>query len=79
MELVEEVAFHRVDERLARLLVHRGPVLNASHQAIADELGSAREVISRLLGSFEHRGWVSLGRERVSVTDSKALAALATG
>jgi CRP/FNR family transcriptional regulator len=76
MELVEEVAFHRVDERLARLLVHRGPVLNASHQAIADELGSAREVVSRLLGSFEHRGWVQLGRERVTVTDPKALAAL---
>lgn len=77
MELVEEVAFHRVDERLARLLVHRGPVLNASHKAIADELGSAREVVSRLLGSFEHRGWVQLGRERVTVTDPKALAALA--
>jgi CRP/FNR family transcriptional regulator len=76
MELVEEVAFHRVDERLARLLVHRGPVLAASHQTIADELGSAREVISRLLGSFEHRGWVQLGRERVTVTDPKALAAL---
>jgi CRP/FNR family transcriptional regulator len=79
MELVEEVAFHRVDERLARLLIHRGPVLNASHQAIADELGSAREVVSRLLGSFEHRGWVQLGRERVTVTDPKALAALAAG
>lgn len=79
MELVEEVAFHRVDERLARLLVHRGPVLNASHQAIADELGSAREVVSRLLGSFEHRGWVQLGRERVTVTDPKGLATLAAG
>jgi CRP/FNR family transcriptional regulator len=79
MELVEEVAFHRVDERLARLLVHRGPVLAASHQAIADELGSAREVISRLLGSFEHRGWVRLGRERVTVIDPKALADLAEG
>ena len=77
MELVEEVAFHRLDERLARLLVHRGPLLNASHQAIADELGSAREVVSRLLGSFEHQGWVQLGRERVTVTDPKALAALA--
>ena len=79
MELVEEVAFHRVDERLARLLIHRGPVLNASHKALADELGSAREVISRLLGSFEHRGWVQLGRERVTVTDPKALAALTAG
>lgn len=77
MELVEEVAFHRVDERLARLLIHRGPVLHASHKALADELGSAREVVSRLLGSFEQRGWVELGRELVTVTDPKALAALA--
>ena len=79
MELVEEVAFHRVDERLARLLIHRGPMLAASHQAIADELGSAREVVSRLLGSFEQRGWVQLGRERVTVTDPKALAGFAAG
>ncbi len=78
MELVEEVAFHRVDERLARLLVQRGPVLNASHKAIADELGSARAVVSRLLGSFEQRGWVQLGRELVTVTDVRALAALAS-
>lgn len=77
IELVEEVAFHRVDERLARLLVQRGPVVQASHKALADELGSAREVVSRLLGSFEHRGWVRLARERVTVTDPKALAALA--
>jgi len=79
MELVEEVAFLRVDERLARLLAHRGPILNASHKEIADELGSAREVVSRLLGSFEHRGWVQLSRERVTVTDPKALADLAEG
>ena len=77
MELVEEIAFHRVDERLARLLIHRGPVVSASHQVLADELGSAREVISRLLGSFEGRGWVKLERERVTVLDPKSLAVLA--
>ncbi|MBI3373758.1 MAG: Crp/Fnr family transcriptional regulator [Betaproteobacteria bacterium] len=79
MELVEAVAFQRVDERLARLLIHRGPVVSASHQVLADELGSAREVISRLLGSFETRGWVKLERERVTVTDPKSLSALAAG
>lgn len=79
MELVEAVAFQRVDERLARLLIHRGPLISASHQALADELGSAREVISRLLGSFASRGWVKLERERVTVTDPKSLAALAAG
>jgi CRP/FNR family transcriptional regulator len=79
MELVEEIAFSRVDERLARLLIHRGPVVSASHQALADELGSAREVISRLLGGFEARGWVRLERERVTVTDPKSLSALLAG
>ena len=79
MELVEAVAFQRVDERLARLLIHRGPVVSASHQVLADELGSAREVISRLLGSFETRGWVKLERERVTVTNPKSLSALSAG
>ncbi len=79
MTLVEEVAFRRLDERLAQLLIHRGPVIEATHQALADELGSVREIVSRLLRSFEQRGWVKLERERVTVTDPKALAALAAG
>ncbi len=73
MELVEEVAFRRLDTRLARLLVQRGPVITATHQAIADELGSVRVFVSRLLRSFEERGWVSLERERIAVLDAKAL------
>jgi len=79
MTLVEEVAFRRLDERLAQLLIRRGPVVEATHQALADELGSVREIVSRLLRSFEQRGWVKLERERVSVGDPKALAALAAG
>jgi CRP/FNR family transcriptional regulator len=77
MELVEEVAFRRLDARLAQLLVHRGPVLQATHQKLADDLGSVREIVSRLLRSFEDRGWVKLERERVTVLDPKALATLA--
>ncbi len=80
MQLVEEVAFRRLDERLAQLLIHRGPVIEATHQKLADELGSVREIVSRLLRSFETRGWVRLERERITLTDPKALAALgATG
>jgi CRP/FNR family transcriptional regulator len=52
-------------------------VLEATHQKLADELGSVREIVSRLLRSFEQRGWVKLERERVTVLDPKALAALA--
>lgn len=77
MELIEEVAFRRLDTRLAQMLIHRGPVLEATHQKLADELGSVREIVSRLLRSFEQRGWVKLERERVTVLDPKALAALA--
>jgi CRP/FNR family transcriptional regulator, anaerobic regulatory protein len=76
MELVEEVAFRRLDERLAQLLVQRGPVLEATHQKLADELGSVREIVSRLLRGFEERGWVKLERERITVLEPKALAAL---
>jgi CRP/FNR family transcriptional regulator len=79
MQLVEEVAFRRLDERLAQLLVHRGPVVESTHQKLADELGSVREIVSRLLRSFEDRGWVKLGRERITLTDPKSLAALGAG
>jgi len=73
MELVDEVAFKRLVARLARLLVQRGPVLQATHQGLADKLGSVRVFVSRLLRGFEERGWVRLERERVTVVDPKAL------
>ena len=79
MQLVEEVAFRRLDARLAQLLIRRGPVVQATHQALADELGSVREIVSRLLRGFEERGWVRLERERVTVLDPKALASQSRG
>jgi CRP/FNR family transcriptional regulator len=79
MELLEEVAFRRLDTRLAQLLIHRGPVVNATHQNLADELGSVRVFVSRLLRNFEERGWVKLEREKVTVTDLQGLAEFAKG
>lgn len=79
MELVEEVAFRQLDARLAQLLVRRGPVIEGTHQSIADELGSVREIVSRLLRSFEQRGWVRLERERITLRDPKSLSSLASG
>lgn len=73
MRRVEEVAFQRLDRRLASLLAARAPEVRATHQDLADELGSVREIVSRLLKSFEERGWVSLGREMVRVTDLDGL------
>lgn len=73
MLLVETVAFHKLDQRLAALLLARGPLIRTTHQSLADELGSVREMVSRLLGSFADHGWVRLGREQVEITDGDAL------
>ncbi|HYX67310.1 MAG TPA: Crp/Fnr family transcriptional regulator [Burkholderiales bacterium] len=77
MELVDAVAFRKLDQRLAQLLVQRGPVLELTQQKLADELGSVREIVSRLLRGFEVRGWVRLERERVTVLDPRALSGFA--
>lgn len=84
MLVVEEVAFRRVDLRLAEWLLRASeppasPVLEATHAHIAVELGSAREVISRILKDFERHGYVRLGRGRVEVADREALAAFRDG
>ena len=75
MQLVEEIAFHKLDQRLAALLASRAPLLTGSHQQLADELGSVREIVSRLLKQFEDHGWINLGRERVEVVQPEALRA----
>ncbi|MDE2456845.1 MAG: Crp/Fnr family transcriptional regulator [Burkholderiales bacterium] len=79
MVLVEAVAFQRVDERLARKLLAQGPVVHSTHQGLADELGTVREIVTRLLRRFERAGWVLLARERIEVVDGAALHALAGG
>lgn len=79
MELVEEVAFRQLDQRLAARLLGHGSVLHTTHQALADELGTVREMVSRLLKGFEAQGLVRLGRERIEVTDPRRLRALAGG
>lgn len=74
MGLVEEVAFRRVDQRLAGILAGKGEnVLSVTHQALADELGSAREIVSRVLKGFEDQGWVALGRQQIRIQNAKAL------
>ncbi len=73
MQLVEEVAFRKLDQRLAVLLASRAPLINSSHQHLADELGSVREIVSRLLKQFEEQGWIRLGREKVEILDVQAL------
>ncbi len=79
MQLVEEIAFHRLDQRLARLLLARGDDIHATHQALADELGSVREIVSRLLKGFAADGLVELGRERILLRDRAGLGRVADG
>jgi CRP/FNR family transcriptional regulator len=74
--LIDEVAFGRMDRRLAACLLARAKgsgVVTATHQELAVELGSAREVVSRLLKEFERRGWVVLSRGSVGLTNEAAL------
>lgn len=79
MALVEAVAFQRMDQRLAGALLGHGPLRHSTHQQLADEIGSVREIVTRLLGRFERAGWVVLGRERIEVADPAAPRRLAAG
>ncbi len=67
---LQEVAFGHMDQRLATLLLqygkHENPI-SITHQALATELGSAREVISRLLKNFEHNQYIQLNRGRIFI------------
>jgi CRP/FNR family transcriptional regulator len=75
--LIDAIAFHRLDCRLAAALLGHGQSLHTTHQALADELGTVREIVTRLLRRFEREGWVSLGREQIQITHSAALRELA--
>ena len=62
--LIDQVAFRNMDERLLSYLerhskVHNSPIISLSHQQIADELNSSREVISRLLKKWSNVIWSS--------------------
>jgi CRP/FNR family transcriptional regulator len=80
MTLLEEIVFRRVDERLAEFLTARfqersgpHPALRITHEEIAAELGTAREVVSRLLKELERRGAVRLSRGRIALGNPATL------
>jgi CRP/FNR family transcriptional regulator, anaerobic regulatory protein len=82
MVLVEAVAFGRMDSRLAARLVKLGGAsgkIAITHQQLAAELGTAREVVSRLLKEFERNGWLSLERGQIALRDVGALSRLVAG
>jgi CRP/FNR family transcriptional regulator len=76
MTLFEEVAFGKMDARLAAFLLHRfdsGPFIAATHEEIAAELGTAREVVSRLLRELVRTGAIEVGRGRLELRDEAVL------
>ena len=80
MVLVEAIAFGRLDGRLARRLLALGEGadrVSITHQQLAAELGSAREVVSRVLKDFERSGWLTLERGQIVIRDAAALARIA--
>ena len=77
--LVDAVAFRRLDQRLAGALLGRGQDLALTHQQLADELGTVREIVTRLLRRFEREGWVRLSREHIQITDAAGLRRQARG
>lgn len=77
MQLVEDVAFRKLDQRLAAVLLGRGSTALATHQELADELGCVREAVSRLLKRFSEQGIVRPGREKIELLDRAALRRIA--
>lgn len=77
--LIDDIVFQRIDVRLAERLLELATddTVHATHQALAVELGTAREVISRTLGEFHRRGWVETARGEIHIGNRKALENLA--
>lgn len=80
MTVLDEVVFQRMDRRVASLLLNKSEILHpirTTHQELASELGSSREVISRILEDLSERGLIEVGRGMVEILDFDELGALA--
>ena len=73
IEIIEEVAFRRMDCRIASYLLKNSHIstetVQITHEAIAQELGSSREVVSRILKNFEKQGLLSLSRGMIKLNN----------
>jgi len=78
--LLDEVAFHSLDVRLAKVLLEAGSQkITRTHQQIADELGTAREVVSRQLKRIENKGMITMGRGLIEIVSRAELEKLSKG
>ena len=78
--IIDEVAFARIDVRLAQRLLQLADAkgrVELTHQQLAAELGSAREVIGRQLHEFQRRGWLTTSRGSIDLTKPEELRRLA--
>lgn len=75
--IVDEVVFKHMDTRIAAFLYDRalkdGNILSITHEKISMDLGSAREVVSRILKDFEKQNILTLSRGTINITDMKKI------
>ena len=77
LSFVDALAFQTIEQRLARRLLvdaKGAAVVEKTHQQLAADIGSVREIVSRQLGVWEKKGWVGNGRGNVRILDRGALA-----
>ena len=82
MWLIEQILWKRLDKRIAAFLLEEASLedslkLTTTHEQIARHLGTAREVVTRMLRTFQSEGMVKLSRGSIEITDDKKLAELA--
>lgn len=78
--LIDDILFQRMDVRLASRLLEladENGVVHATHQVLGNELGTAREVVSRTLSEFQRRGWVEQSRGEARLIGREGLERLA--
>lgn len=77
--LIDDMVSGQMDARLARRLLDlaQGDVVYATHQVLGKELGTAREVISRILAEFQRRGWIEQARGEIRLKARAGLERLA--
>ena len=83
MWILEQTVFHSFDKRLANFLLNElsisnSNVLHITHEKIANHIGSAREVVTRMLKHFQNEGILKLSRNNIEILDYKKLQALNT-
>ena len=76
MGLVRDVAFKKMDERLVGYILRRtanNNRLDETQESIAAQLGTTREVVSRILSGLERNGFIETGRGYIVVVDRSGL------